>query len=163
MRWIDCIIPLRPKGGLGFEDFDAMEDSFFIQVKDELFGDDWLHCYVTQILNAKYEYIDIRDVFDELMHLNAKQKADLLHILIIIIIELKFLSTSNGTPRSSPCSQAYLDRTQTRTNSADAALCSATSLRPYANNVFRLTGEPDDTKQQWSITPSLSLLDCNQP
>jgi hypothetical protein len=82
MRWIDCIIPLRPKGGLGFEDFDAMEDSFFIQVKDELFGDDWLHCYVTQILNAKYEYIDIRDVFDELMHLNAKQKADLLHILI---------------------------------------------------------------------------------
>jgi hypothetical protein len=30
----------------------------------------------------------------------------------LIIIELKFLSTSNGTPRSSPCSQAYLDRTQ---------------------------------------------------
>jgi hypothetical protein len=33
MRWIDCILPLRPKGGLSSEDFDAMEDSFFIQVE----------------------------------------------------------------------------------------------------------------------------------
>ena len=47
LRWIDCILPLRPTGGLSSADFDAMEDSFFIQVEDELFGEDWLHCYVT--------------------------------------------------------------------------------------------------------------------
>jgi hypothetical protein len=26
MRWYDCVLPLRPKGGLSAADFDAMED-----------------------------------------------------------------------------------------------------------------------------------------
>jgi hypothetical protein len=33
-----------------------MEDMFHIQVKDKLFGEDWLKCFATnKILDAKYE------------------------------------------------------------------------------------------------------------
>ncbi len=34
MEWFDCSIPLRPPGGLGSIEFDAMEDMFHIQVKE---------------------------------------------------------------------------------------------------------------------------------
>ncbi len=41
MEWFDCSIPLHPPGGLDSNEFDAMEDMFHIQVKDEIFGEDW--------------------------------------------------------------------------------------------------------------------------
>jgi hypothetical protein len=38
MEWFDTTLPLRPTGvGLKAEDFDAMVDSFHIQVENELF------------------------------------------------------------------------------------------------------------------------------
>jgi hypothetical protein len=42
MKWFDCSIPLCPPGpgGLDSKEFDAMEDMFYIQVKDEIFGED---------------------------------------------------------------------------------------------------------------------------
>ena len=39
---------------------------FFIQAEDELFGEDWLGYYATNILDAEYEYVDIIDVMDNL-------------------------------------------------------------------------------------------------
>ncbi len=47
MEWFDGSIPLHPPGGLDSKDFDAMEDMFFIQTEDELFGEDWLSRYAT--------------------------------------------------------------------------------------------------------------------
>ena len=58
-----------------------MEDMFFIQAEDELFGEDWLNCYVTNILDAKYKWTDVADVVDKLSHLNAHQKKELLQVL----------------------------------------------------------------------------------
>ncbi len=58
--------------------FDAMEDMFHIQVKDKLFGEDWLECFATKIMDAKYERTDVVEVVKRLTHLNAHQKADLL-------------------------------------------------------------------------------------
>ncbi len=55
-----------------------MEDMFHIQVKDKLFGEDWLKCFETEILDAKYERTDIIEVMKGPTHLNAHQKADLL-------------------------------------------------------------------------------------
>jgi hypothetical protein len=55
-----------------------MEDMFHIQVKDEIFGEDLLECFATEILNANYEKIDAAEVVKRLTHLNAHQKADLL-------------------------------------------------------------------------------------
>jgi hypothetical protein len=78
MEWFDCSIPLHPPGSFDSKDFDAMEDMFHIQVEDEIFGEDWLECIATEILDAKYEKTDVAEVVKGLTHLNAHQKADLL-------------------------------------------------------------------------------------
>jgi hypothetical protein len=81
MEWFDCSIPLHPPGGLDSKEFNAMEDMFHIQVKDEIFGEDWLECFATEILDAKYDKADVAEVVKGLTHLNAHQKADLLWVL----------------------------------------------------------------------------------
>jgi hypothetical protein len=78
MKWFDCSIPLCPPGGLDSNKFDDIEDMFHIQVKDELFSEDWLKCFGTEILDARYERRDVVEVLKGLTHLNAHQKADLL-------------------------------------------------------------------------------------
>ncbi len=55
MEWFDCSISLCLDGSLDSKEFDAMKDEFHIQVKDELFGEDCLKCFVTKILDANYE------------------------------------------------------------------------------------------------------------
>jgi hypothetical protein len=35
MEWLDCSIPLQPPGSLDLKEFDATEDMFQIQVKDD--------------------------------------------------------------------------------------------------------------------------------
>ncbi len=81
MEWFDCSIPLCPPGGLDSKEFDPMEVMFHIQVKDEIFGEDWLECFATEILDAKYEKTDVAKVMKGLTHLNAHQTADLLRVL----------------------------------------------------------------------------------
>jgi hypothetical protein len=81
MEWFDCSIPLCLPGGLDLSEFDAMEDMFHIQVKDKIFGEDWLKCFATEILDSKYEKTDVAEVVKGLTHLNAYQKADLLQVL----------------------------------------------------------------------------------
>jgi hypothetical protein len=78
MEWFDCSIPLHPLGGLDSNKFDAMEDMFHIKVEYELFSEDWLKCFGTEILDAKYKRRDVVEVVKGLTHLNAHQKADLL-------------------------------------------------------------------------------------
>ncbi len=78
MEWFDCSIPLCPPEGLDSKEFDAMEVMFHIQVKDKLFGEDWLEYFATEILDVKYEQTDVTKVVKGLTHLNAHQKADLL-------------------------------------------------------------------------------------
>ena len=66
MKWYDCTLPLRPKGALDSAEFDAMEDSFYIQTEDKLFGEDWLECFATRILDAKYKLTDVSEVVDKM-------------------------------------------------------------------------------------------------
>ena len=55
-----------------------MADSFFLQVEDDMFGDDWLDSYATErILDAKYEKLDIDGLMSKQDHLNADQKEQL--------------------------------------------------------------------------------------
>jgi hypothetical protein len=58
-----------------------MEDMIHIQVKDKLFGEDWLECFATEILNAKYERTDVVEAVKGHTYLNAHQRADLLWVL----------------------------------------------------------------------------------
>jgi hypothetical protein len=78
MEWFDCSIPLCPPGDLYSNKFNAMEDMFHIQVKNKIFGEDWLECFATEILDAKYDKTNVAEVVKGLTHLNADQKADLL-------------------------------------------------------------------------------------
>ena len=59
MLWYDNMLPMCPRRGLTSEDFDHMEDSYFIQHEDELLGQDWLELYATEILDAKYQWTDV--------------------------------------------------------------------------------------------------------
>jgi hypothetical protein len=54
---------------------------FHIQVEAKIFGEDWLECFATEILDAKYEKTDVTEVTKGRTHLNAHQKADLLQVL----------------------------------------------------------------------------------
>ncbi len=74
MEWVDCSISLCSPKGLDSKDFDTMEDMFHIQVEDEIFGKDWLECFATEILDAKYEKTDVAEVVKGLTHLNAIKK-----------------------------------------------------------------------------------------
>jgi hypothetical protein len=58
-----------------------MEDMFHIQVEDKIFGEDWLECFATEILDVKYDKADVAEVVKGFTHLNAHQKADLLQVL----------------------------------------------------------------------------------
>ncbi len=51
---------------------------FRIQVDNEIFDEDWLECFATEFLDAKYEKTDAAEVVKGLSHLNAHQKADFL-------------------------------------------------------------------------------------
>jgi hypothetical protein len=74
MEWSDCSIPLCPPGGLDLNKFDAMEDMSHIQVKDKLFSEDWLKFFATEILDAKYERMDVVEVVKRLAHLTHTKK-----------------------------------------------------------------------------------------
>jgi hypothetical protein len=80
LEWFDFSIPLplHTPGGLDSKEFNALEDMFHIQVKDKIFGEDWLACFAIEILDAKYEKTDAAEVVKGLTHLNTHQKADLL-------------------------------------------------------------------------------------
>ena len=53
MKWFESLSPLREPSGLNAKTFHDMEDALFIQQEDELFGEDWLDSYATEILKAK--------------------------------------------------------------------------------------------------------------
>ncbi len=71
MEWFDCSIPLCPPGGLDSNNFDAMEDMFHIQVEDKLFSKNWLECFATEILDAKYKRADVVEVLKVLTDQNT--------------------------------------------------------------------------------------------
>ncbi len=56
-EWFDfwLVHPFLPTWRLGFEQISCHGDMFNIQVKDKLFGEDWLKSFATEILDAKYE------------------------------------------------------------------------------------------------------------
>ena len=81
MEWYENIIPLRDPISLNAETFDDMEDSLFIQIEDELLGEDWLDSYATEILDAKYSVLDIDGVVNDMNHLTDNQKDDMRNLL----------------------------------------------------------------------------------
>ncbi len=54
------------------------------QQEEALFGMDWYNptCYAVQILDAKYEEVEVDEVINQLNHLNTEQKDDLRKVLM---------------------------------------------------------------------------------
>ena len=73
-KWYDTVLTMQSRSGLSSIEFDDMIDQYFIQVEDELFGENWIDCFGTGILDPKYEFIDVADVVNQMNHLNQKQK-----------------------------------------------------------------------------------------
>ena len=64
---------MRDTHYLQSKDFLAMAETIDFQLENDFFGMDWYDptCYVSEILNAKYEKVLVDDVIDQLDHLNA--------------------------------------------------------------------------------------------
>jgi len=58
-------------------DLKDLIECFETQVDDEAVGDEWMDSYVTQILDAKYEKLDIDAFIKTQSHLNESQRAEL--------------------------------------------------------------------------------------
>jgi hypothetical protein len=60
------------------KEFEATAEIIEIQQEEELFGMDSYDqtCYATEILDAKYEKVEVDEVINQLNHLNLEQKED---------------------------------------------------------------------------------------
>ena len=72
---------MRPTHGLTSYNFNSMEEQYYVQLEDEILGKDWLQCYATEILDAKYEWNDVKDIVKRLTHLTQTQQNYLLEVL----------------------------------------------------------------------------------
>ncbi len=79
MEWVDSELRLRNSHLLETKDFQAMAEIIEVQQEEEFFGMDWYDpiCYAVEILDAKYEKVDVDEITDQLSHLNPQQKEDL--------------------------------------------------------------------------------------
>jgi hypothetical protein len=84
MEWFDNELPLCNPHLLQDKDFEAMAEIVEVQQEEALFGMDWYcpTCYAFEILDAKYEKVDVDEVINQLNHLNAEQNEDLREVLM---------------------------------------------------------------------------------
>jgi len=77
MQWFENELPLREPHTLKDKDYVAMAEIIEVQQEVEFFGMGWYDptCYAIEILNAKYEKVQIDDVANQLKHLNVQQQA----------------------------------------------------------------------------------------
>jgi len=82
--WFGDSIPLRQSNLLTNDEFAAMLESHDVDYElDELFdGEDLLECYLSDILDAKYEALDIQECVDKQKHLTESQRLDLNRLLL---------------------------------------------------------------------------------
>jgi hypothetical protein len=83
MEWFDNELPLRNPHLLESKDFEAMAHIVEIHQEEELFGMDWydLTCYAVEILDAKYEEVEVDEITNHLTHISLQQKEDLKQVL----------------------------------------------------------------------------------
>ncbi len=76
-------MPLRNPHDLKDKDFKATAEIIEIQQEVDFFGIDWYEptCFAIEILHAKYEKVQIKDVVNPLEYLSTQQNADLKQVL----------------------------------------------------------------------------------
>ena len=83
VEWLGNSIPMRspPTITQAEEDFNALFESYLIEMENDHFGFEPLDNYASKILDAKYDKVDVKDVAQEQAHLTATQRNDLERLL----------------------------------------------------------------------------------
>ena len=83
MEWFDNELPMRNPHLLQNKEFEAMAEIIEIQPEGEFFGMDWYDptCYAMEILDVKYEKVEVDEVINQLNHLSLEQKEELRKVL----------------------------------------------------------------------------------
>ncbi len=83
MEWFNSELQLRNSHLLEVKDFQAMAEMIEVKQEEEFFGMDWYNptCYAVEILDAKYEKVEIDVVINQFNHLDPQQKEDLKKVL----------------------------------------------------------------------------------
>jgi hypothetical protein len=83
IQWFENKLPLRDPHALKDKDYLARAEIVEIQQEVDFFGMDWYDptCYAIEILDAKYEKVQIDDVVNQLKHLNIHQKTGIKQVL----------------------------------------------------------------------------------
>jgi hypothetical protein len=84
MEWFNNELPLRNPHLPQDRDFEAIAEIVEVQQEEALFGMDWYNptCYAVEILDAKYEKVEVDEVINQLNHLNTEQKEDLRQVFM---------------------------------------------------------------------------------
>ena len=83
IQWFENELPLRDLHNLKDKDYVAIAEIVEIQQEVDCFGMHWYDptCYAMEILDAKYEKLQIDYVVIQLEHLNVQQKAGIKRVL----------------------------------------------------------------------------------
>jgi len=83
MEWFDNELPLHNPHLLENKDVEAMAYIVEIQQEKKRFGMDWYDptCYAVEIVDSKYEKVEVDEVTNQLTHLNLQQKENLKQVL----------------------------------------------------------------------------------
>ncbi len=83
MEWFDNELPLHNPHLLDSKEFEPMAKIIGVKQEQEVFGMDLYDptCYATEILDAKYEKVEVDEVINQLDHLTLEQKEDLTKFL----------------------------------------------------------------------------------
>ena len=104
MEWYGNTLPMREPWKLDDKAYNIMTGSFLIQSEEELFGDDWFESYaIEEILDAKYDKMDINDLIANQKHLNAKQQQQLRQLF------MKYEKLFDGTLGFYPHKEVHIE------------------------------------------------------
>ena len=83
VEWLGNSIPMQspPTWDQAEEDFNTLVGSYLIGMENDHFWFDPLDNYASEILDAKYDKVDVRDVSQEQAHLTPNQRNDLERLL----------------------------------------------------------------------------------
>jgi len=83
VEWLGNVVPMRapPTQSQAEEDFNALAESYHIEVENDWLGFDPLDNYASKILDAKYDKVNVEDVAAAQSHLTPTQKSDLAKLL----------------------------------------------------------------------------------
>jgi predicted methyltransferase len=74
VSWFGNTIPLQNKRDFTRQDFDDLVKCFESQIGEDDLGDDWMESYVTRILDAKYEKLDLDALIATQTHFDEVQR-----------------------------------------------------------------------------------------